>query len=221
MSEIDWNVTPIEPEPVRTKHEYRATVAGLAVMISEEGAGTTTWRVTGWVADFRVDAHSYFVDGRSVEQAKAQAIDAARRMAAAGITAEKRWPVACCLQTFSTKDEAEAHERAILHPELGANAIEASDAPRDATVLHVSAQVQVEDSQDDLRYRIAKMPDDDSPWWVVDFPPNARPVSVYEFAERGDAIDFRNALNDGDTLLAARVRAEEQQRREAAEEDDE
>lgn len=108
MSEVTWESKVVPPAPPKPPQHHTARVEGLLVEVQMTDFGVN-WTVQGWLADVRVDGFAY---GRqcSVEEAQAQAVAAARRMHAAGILGEPRYPVACCDATFATRDAADQHE---------------------------------------------------------------------------------------------------------------
>lgn len=235
MSEPVWTAKPIASTTPET--EYSTVVDGLTVIVVQR-PGSNQAKVSGWLADIHIFAFAgeplvQYSD--TLEQAQDRAIVAAHRLYAAGVRGEISYPVSCCDRLLPTRADAERHEadhladiaeQAGRPPATGwpltAEEVErlTSDLPpeptREAdatkgTVIHVTAQVAIEDGQTD-RYVIGLGPIEDSPWWVVDCAPNASPVSVFSFLHREDAIRFRDALNDGDTDAAVRIRASEEQR---------
>src|SRR5258708_37285062 len=88
------------PAPPKPPQHHTARVEGLLVEAQMTDFGVN-WTVQGWLADVRVDGFAY---GRqcSVEEAQAQAVAAARRLHAAGLLRQPRYPVASSDATLGT-----------------------------------------------------------------------------------------------------------------------
>jgi hypothetical protein len=91
MSEQNWTVTPVPPEPAETEHRHEAVVDGLEVVITEMARGAR-WVVHGYLGAIHVDAWDYSGHGRTVDQAKEQAVAAAHALHAVGVRGAKPKP---------------------------------------------------------------------------------------------------------------------------------
>jgi hypothetical protein len=108
VSEQDWTVRPLQS--VDPDLEYRTEVDGIQIKVKAEGAGRfIDWQVIGFLGENRVFIGKAIGTG-GVEKAKADAIRAARRMLAVGITATPTFGVTCCDRLFATREAADQHE---------------------------------------------------------------------------------------------------------------
>lgn len=155
MSEHDWTTTPAPQTTPDVIH--KATIEGLRVEITERPevkGGYARWMVMGYLADISVYASpgsplaAYRV---TVEQAKAAALAAVKRLRAAGVRGEIGYPVACCDRLFTTRDAADQHET-----EYGAEQVAGEDAQREAA----ASEGETGDVEDD-EIRIGRLPRDD------------------------------------------------------------
>ncbi len=93
---------------------------------------------------------------------------------------------------------------------------EEPEQPAGGRVIHVTANVAIEDGQDG-RYKVGRVDMDFEPWWVVDCAPNASPISVCSFDTEDQAKECRDALNAGDAGRAYELQRQQQLRRDARE----
>jgi len=125
MSEpITWDVQERAKEPVRTERVHRAAVEEMPIEVKEDEFGTA-WTVRGYLDEMRVEAYDYTGSRRPVEQAREEVEAAARRLLAAGITAQPRYRVSCCEVRYLTRDAADQHEA--IHVEERARVAGASE----------------------------------------------------------------------------------------------
>ncbi len=75
---VEWTSTDLPRAEVRREHS--ATVQGLRIEVREELALGISWSVIGYLDDFNLHAFKYGGAVRIVEEAKAAAVAAARRL---------------------------------------------------------------------------------------------------------------------------------------------
>jgi len=98
MSEPEWTVTEVPPHPSPHDRQHVCDVDGLTVTIKDRPStpgGACTWTVQGYLGDIRIYAYSATDPGgygTSVEQARADAIAAARRLSDVGVRGERSQP---------------------------------------------------------------------------------------------------------------------------------